>query len=140
MSLKGPGGDCGGAQRDKDPGELAGDIGRAVARRGERKGKVEPLMGGACGSGTRRARCGMCCWAEHGGGGRKGQLGCALEMAREERERRGRWAGLLGRTGKEATGPQAELREREREKGWAGLVLGWVFYFLVFLPLFLFLF
>ena len=33
-------------QRDKDPGELAGDIGRAVARRGERKGKVEPLTGG----------------------------------------------------------------------------------------------
>jgi len=33
-------------QRDKDPGELAGDIGRAVARRGGRKGKVEPLTGG----------------------------------------------------------------------------------------------
>ena len=29
-----------------DPSELAGDIGRAVARRGERKGKVEPLTGG----------------------------------------------------------------------------------------------
>ena len=132
VSLKGQGGDCGGAQRDKDPGELAGDIGRAVVRRGERKGKVEPLTGGACGSGTRRARCGMSCWAEHGGGGRKGQLGRALETAREERERRGRWAGLLGRTGKEATLPRAELREREREKGWAGLVLGWVSYFLVF--------
>ena len=52
VSLKGQGGDCGGAQWDKDPGELAGDIGRAVARRGERKGKVEPLTGGACGSGT----------------------------------------------------------------------------------------
>ena len=59
VSLKGQGGDCGGAQRDKDPGELAGDIGRAVARRGERKGKVEPLTGGACGSGTRRGRCGL---------------------------------------------------------------------------------
>ena len=46
VSLKGQGGDCGGAQRYKDPGELAGDIGRAVARRGERKGKVEPLTGG----------------------------------------------------------------------------------------------
>ena len=34
-------------QRDMDPGELAGDIGRAVARRGERKGKMEPLTGGA---------------------------------------------------------------------------------------------
>jgi hypothetical protein len=33
-------------QRGKDPGELAGDIGRTVARRGERKGKVEPLTGG----------------------------------------------------------------------------------------------
>ena len=47
VSLKGQGGDCSGAQRDKDPGELAGDIGRAVARRGERKGKMEPLTGGA---------------------------------------------------------------------------------------------
>ena len=35
-----------GVQRDKDPGELAGDIGRTVAPRGERKGKVEPLTGG----------------------------------------------------------------------------------------------
>ena len=91
-------------QRDKDPSELAGDIGRAVARRGERKGKVEPLTGGACGSGTRRARCGMSCWAEHGGGGRKGQLGCALEMAREERERRGRWAGPNGERSNWAAG------------------------------------
>ena len=32
----------------------------------------------------------------------------------------------------------ARAREREREKGWAGLVLGWVSYFLVFLPLFYF--
>ena len=30
MSLKGPGGDCGGAQRDKDPGDLAGDLGRPL--------------------------------------------------------------------------------------------------------------
>ena len=32
-------GDLGGAQRDKDPGELAGDLGRGVALQGERKGK-----------------------------------------------------------------------------------------------------
>ena len=59
VSLKGQGGDCGGAQRDKDPGDLTSDIGRAVAWREERKGKVEPLTGGACGSGMRRAQCGL---------------------------------------------------------------------------------
>ena len=32
-------GDLGGAQRDKDPGELVGDLGRGVALQGERKGK-----------------------------------------------------------------------------------------------------
>jgi len=37
VSLKGQGGDCGGAQRDKDPGELAGDSGRPL-RGGEREG------------------------------------------------------------------------------------------------------
>ena len=45
--LKGPGGDRGGAQRDKDPGVLAGDLG-ALFRCGEEgKGKREPLTGGA---------------------------------------------------------------------------------------------
>ena len=35
MSLKGPGGDCGGAQQDKDPGDLAGDLGRPLRGAGK---------------------------------------------------------------------------------------------------------
>ena len=35
VSLKGQGGDCGGAQRDKDPGDLAGDLGRPLRGAGK---------------------------------------------------------------------------------------------------------
>jgi hypothetical protein len=49
-------GDLGGAQRDKDPGELAGDLGRGVALQRERKGKGEPLTRGPGVAGRARGR------------------------------------------------------------------------------------
>ena len=53
--LKRPGGDRGGAQRDKDPGVLAGDLG-ALFRDGEEgKGEREPLTGGPGGAARERA-------------------------------------------------------------------------------------
>ena len=56
VSLKGQGGYCGGEQRDKDPGELAGDLGRGVALQRERKGKGEPLTRGPGVAGRARGR------------------------------------------------------------------------------------
>ena len=54
--LKGPGGDRGGAQRDKDPGVLAGDLGALLRGGEEGKGEREPLTGGAVLAATRGGR------------------------------------------------------------------------------------
>ena len=55
--LKGPGGDCGGAQQDKDPGGLAGDLGRPLRSR-EGRGEGALTSGAARSVAGRRARCG----------------------------------------------------------------------------------
>ena len=56
--LKGPGGDCGGAQRDKDPGDLAGDLGWPLRSR-EGRGE-EALTGGPGVRGIARGLRGAC--------------------------------------------------------------------------------
>ena len=86
MSLKGPGGDCGGAQRDKDPGDLAGDLGRpcvagkggerraltrgpSVAERGRGRWQVGKgdaawaLVAGPCGASAWVSWAESACWA-----------------------------------------------------------------------------
>ena len=61
--LKGLGGDCGGAQRDKDPGDLAGDLGRPLR---SREGRGEEGADARARRGKERP------WALAGGEGRRG--------------------------------------------------------------------
>jgi len=86
--LKGPGGDCGGAQRDKDPGVLAGDLGRPLR---SREGRGEE------GADARARRGRESPWALAGGEGRRG-LGAGRRVVRGERVGRARGAkgGELG--------------------------------------------
>jgi len=137
--LKGPGGDRGGAQRDNDPGVLAGDLGALLRGGEEGKGEREPLTGGAVlvSGGERVAR------ALTGGVGRAGSQGSRPARARAGLRVRERGRGLaealawaragLGRArgGKERkTGPAGERnRAGRRERGaWVGFgtKLGWV--------------
>ena len=126
--LKRPGGDCGGAQRDKDPGVLAGDLGGAVSRRGGRKVRKGAADGWGPGIGERGQRaCGP------------GVRGGLTSGARLQAVRAGeRWACVgAGRWQAEgvwaARGSREEWAERGKEiagPGWVdlGRVLGfgWV--------------
>ena len=108
--LKRPGGDRGGAQRDKDPGVLAGDLG-ALFRGGEEgKGKREPLTGGAVlvSGGERVAR------ALTGGVGR----------ARRERGAAGGWDRQVGWARRVACGPGTQRLRGTRVRRCAGRVRG----------------
>ena len=138
------GGDFGVEQRDRDPGVLAGDLGRGVALQGERKGKGEAADLWACGSVTERAGCGArtrapcCCIGEKAGprgvrnaglaraGGCGGEVGCAGEVVRA--------AGGLGLSGKGKRGGEPA------GFGNFGLGFGFEFGFWVLGFLFLFLF
>ena len=121
--LKRPGGDCGGAQRDKDPGVLAGDLGGAVSRWGGRKGRKGAADGWGPGVGERRQRaCGPGVrggltsgarlqavragerWACVGAGRWQAEGVWAARGSREE------WGGELGRPGERG-------RERWRRTG-----------------------
>ena len=121
--LKRPGGDCGGAQRDKDPGVLAGDLRGAVSRRGGRKGRKGAADGWGLGVGERGQRvCGPGVrggltsgarlqavragerWACVGAGRWQAEGVWAARGSREE------WGGELGRPGERG-------RERWRRTG-----------------------
>ena len=74
MSLKGPSGDCGGAQQDKDPGDLAG---KEWERRALTRGPG--MAAGAVSACVRRALRAERRWrvgsGAYGGGGRLGREG-----------------------------------------------------------------
>ena len=151
--LKRPGGDCGGAQRDKDPGVLAGDLGGAVSRRGGRKGRKGVADGWgpgvgergqrACGPGVRggltsgarlqAVRAGER-WACVGAGRWQAEGVWAARGSREELGRRGGgfWAGSGGREA--ARGGVGLGRTGERGGLRVGFwVLFWVFPFYFYL-------
>ena len=144
MGLKRPGGDCGGAQRDKDPGVLAGDLGGAVSRRGGRKGRKGAADGWGPGVGERRQRaCGPGVrggltsgarlqavragerWACVGAGRWQAEGVWAARGSREELGRRGGgfWAGSGGREA--ARGGVGLGRTGERGGGGPGWAREW---------------
>ena len=120
-------------QREGDPGDLAGHLGRGRCAEGERKGRGRPLMRGACGSASVRA-------GEAGERGTAGEVGAGVRAAGPERVQReagrtGPSAGLLrvgvemGRTcgalcwaRKVGSGP----RERGKRVGRVQEEVGWV--------------
>ena len=123
--LKGPGGDCGGAQRDKDPGDLAGDLGRPLR---SREGRGEEGADARAQRGRERP------WALAGGEGRRG-LGAGRRAVRGERvgelgrecllgRARGRAGLIAGQAGMEpgrvrgGTGP-AGLGWKKESEPWA---------------------
>ena len=132
--LKRPGGDCGGAQRDKDPGVLAGDLGGAVSRRGVRKGRKGAADGWGPGVGERRQR--ACGPGVRGGltsgarlqAVRAGERWACVGAGRWQAE--GVWAARGSREewaerGKEIVGPGWARGKREREGRWAGAGFAW---------------
>jgi len=97
-------------QRDRDPGVLAGDLGRGVALQGERKGKGEAADLWACGSVTERARAGRgartrapcCCMRRLRRLGARERASNGAGLAERGRERR---AGRVGAGRAEACWP-----------------------------------
>ena len=67
-------------QREGDPGDLAGHLGRGCCAEGERKGRGRPLTSGACGSASEPGR-----WQV--GQGRSVGAGASARCARAGLER-----------------------------------------------------